>query len=955
MQVLRAIGLARGGLFGPARASVARALTEGRDDALVLVASAAVLFVTRDYQRALDCLDRAKRLDVALFDRVIEDQVRYASALGWDREVLDALQLAMDEQPDEPRWFVHATKALVRTGALARALAAASRALELSPGNVGIRLEVATLLNRLGRYEEALTTVRGACGPGSRSEWRYALAIARTLRDAGSFEEARQRFEQVLEDRPEHVGVVLELTELALWSGDQDRARRHIEQARAIEPSHPGIDRAAGIVHMLAGAPEQAAALLDAALERDDSDASTLLWRAEAAYRVGDYAAAHGLLSRATMRADGYLFVAWMLRQLVVSADEADAEDQGVKPFHIEEFRDAVAEIVPEAPLLCGDDRRPQLVQTLETALERMRGNRTTTATFVDERGVLTRVRSRSGVRFASRHALQLIRALPPAQVIEALDEIVARHPEASLPVCHRGELYLWLGDLARARSDLEQALQINPYTRWAYIGLTGIDILQGRPEDALSTSAHGVLMMGNTEGPAVFAYRGEAHRLVGHAQEARADLEKAVEITPTRIAAWVDLALLHLQVEDIDAFDRAWAHIEAVAPGLLSDAAAEMGIILWERPNQVVASREQRRRVLEHALGMMRGNRSTSCATYFTAGGLLRFVQPQTVALDGGPHAADERVLDRARSLLGGQGELLRRRTTVSRPARHVPTTLTRQQIEHYLTHGYVVLPKCFSKDLAARWVEEANRRIAEEPERWVEGYDVADPTKSLRGYDPSDPRSWTWSRISLHGPRQVPIDAFSARLWGALCDLLGGEHRIATKTLSDYFVVNLRSQAVGDPRPGPGRSAWHIDAPSRRTTLQGFDNGAVVISLFSDLLPGSGGTWLAVDSVPHVARLLAEHPEGVDFVDREAAPALTHHCRRFEEVTGEAGDVLVLHPFMIHAGAQNPTTRIRWMGNPNIRLASPLRIDRPDPADHSPVEEAVRRALGMSEPALR
>lgn len=946
-RVFRAIGLARARRWGQALAQVHRALAEGEGDALVLVASAAIRFVARDYQGALDCLDRAIELDAALFDHIVEDRVRYASSLGWDQEVREILELAMSEQPDEPRWFVHATRCFVRAGALDRALEAASHALELAPGSVGLRMEVATLLADLGRNAQAAHAAQVAAERAPDCGRRHMPSIARIFRRAGAFAEARQHFEQALQQQPGRPDIVLELAELALWHGDVDEALRRVDQASALDPAHPGLFRARGVVQMLAGAPDRAVPLLDAALEAEPSDASTLIWRAEAAHRLGDDAQAHRLLSRATMQADGYLFVAWIVRLLVVAREGGEDE---IRPHHVEEFRDAVMEIVPDAHEAFASGRWAPLVEVLETALERMRGNRTTTATFVDASGVLRRVQARSGVRHASRHALQLVRALPPARVIEALDEIVRRHPKASLPICHRGELYLWLGDLERARADLEAALDIHPFTRWAYIGLTGIDILQGDPEAALRTSAHGVRTMGNTEGPAVYAYRGEAYRLLGRCEEARADLEKVVEITPTRIGAWFDLALVYAQTRDTAAFERVWDHLERAAMGLLSDASRELGIPLWVAPD-ARASCEDRKRVLEHALTMMRGNRSTSCPTYFTREGQLRFVQPYAAHADG-PHAQDERTLDRAQALLGGHGALLKRRKPRSNAARArpaQPSTLTPEQIEHYLTHGYVVVHGCFSREVAARWVEDANRRIRTEPERWVKGYDPSDPSRSLRRYDPKDPSTWTWSRINLLGDQEVEIRDFSPRLWGALCDLLGGEHRIATRTLSDYFVVNLRAEVIGAPQPLPGNASWHIDGPSRRTTLKGFDNGAVAVALFSDVLPDSGSTWLAVDSVPHVARLLAEHPEGVDFVECEAAPALTHRCERFEEVTGEVGDVVLLHPFMVHSGSPNPSGRIRWMSNPNIRLATPMRIDRPEPQAHAPVERVVRRALGM------
>ena len=92
-------------------------------------------------------------------------------------------------------------------------------------------------------------------------------------------------------------------------------------------------------------------------------------------------------------------------------------------------------------------------------------------------------------------------------------------------------------------------------------------------------------------------------------------------------------------------------------------------------------------------------------------------------------------------------------------------------------------------------------------------------------------------------------------------------------------------------------------------------------------------GGTFIAADSVPVVARYLAEHPEGVlpDDFDFEA---LTRQCHDFIELTGDAGDVVLMHPYMLHATSQNVIQHGRLITNPPITLREPMRFDRDDPA---------------------
>ena len=107
-------------------------------------------------------------------------------------------------------------------------------------------------------------------------------------------------------------------------------------------------------------------------------------------------------------------------------------------------------------------------------------------------------------------------------------------------------------------------------------------------------------------------------------------------------------------------------------------------------------------------------------------------------------------------------------------------------------------------------------------------------------------------------------------------------------------------------------------------------------------------GGTFIAPDSVRVVARFLADHPEGVlpgefDF------SALIRQCHEFVELIGDFGDVVLMHPYMLHATSQNVIQHGRLISNPPIALREPMCFDRKDSAEFSAVETAVLRALGV------
>jgi hypothetical protein len=253
----------------------------------------------------------------------------------------------------------------------------------------------------------------------------------------------------------------------------------------------------------------------------------------------------------------------------------------------------------------------------------------------------------------------------------------------------------------------------------------------------------------------------------------------------------------------------------------------------------------------------------------------------------------------------------------------------LTDEQIEHFLARGYVVLHECFTREAASSLTETTFTRL---------------------GYDPDDPATWREAVIHMPAHRHVDVKEFAPKVWGAVCDLLGGETRIQEPYLwSDGFIVNLREgmERPWEP-PSPQVKGWHKDGDFFRHFLDSPEQGLLTIVLWSDIQPRGGATLVAADSVPVVARFLAEHPEGVlpNAFDHQA---LIAQCHDFVEATGHVGDVYLLHPYVLHAKSQNLLGIPRLITNPPVHLRAPMQFNRPDAADYSPVELAILRGLGV------
>ncbi len=265
----------------------------------------------------------------------------------------------------------------------------------------------------------------------------------------------------------------------------------------------------------------------------------------------------------------------------------------------------------------------------------------------------------------------------------------------------------------------------------------------------------------------------------------------------------------------------------------------------------------------------------------------------------------------------------------------------LNPEQAQHFIEKGYVTIKGTVDRDLAKRWTDEAYARL---------------------GYDPLDRSTWEKDIVWMDRNHVAPIKELSPKAWAALCDVAGGEDRIETKIMeiesqhfttinatewSDAFIVNFR-RGADKPwmKPSPEAGGWHKDGSFFRHFLDSREQGLLTIVYWSDVGPKGGGTFIAPDSIRHVARYLADHPEGVD---GHSCGALIDKCEEFVEVTGELGDFIILHPYMLHASSNNHSPNVRFMTNPPIVLKEPMNFNREDSADFSLLELATLHGLAV------
>ncbi|RDL37065.1 Uncharacterized protein BP5553_04498 [Venustampulla echinocandica] len=287
----------------------------------------------------------------------------------------------------------------------------------------------------------------------------------------------------------------------------------------------------------------------------------------------------------------------------------------------------------------------------------------------------------------------------------------------------------------------------------------------------------------------------------------------------------------------------------------------------------------------------------------------------------------------------------------------------LSEEQKAHFLEHGYIKVPACFTREEAATFSKNLWPRLS---------------------MSPTDKSTWTGGeRINMPWHNHIPVEEFAPKAWSAMCQLLGGDERIADgmwRSWSDGFIVNFGKEeyAADAAKRESGKDRgeelreldnWHNDGDFFVHFLDSQEQGLLVIPLWSDIEPRGGGTALACDGIKYIAQHLYEHPEGVtpwmrsvddpthdsyegrDFWQSLAADKSKVRGSSIVEATGQIGDVFFLHPLMLHSASKNELRNLRIITNPPVSLKEPFCFDREDPSHYSLVEQKTLRDLGKPE----
>ena len=257
----------------------------------------------------------------------------------------------------------------------------------------------------------------------------------------------------------------------------------------------------------------------------------------------------------------------------------------------------------------------------------------------------------------------------------------------------------------------------------------------------------------------------------------------------------------------------------------------------------------------------------------------------------------------------------------------------LTAEEVERFVSDGFVYLPGAFPRALA----DECRAFL------WREA-----------GVDPDDPATWTKPVIRLpgYGGELFNAAASTPALHEAFDQLVGAGRWVPRDGLGTF--------PIRFPHPDdPGDAGWHMEGSYTAEGEQGYwlnlrsrQRALLMLFLFSEVGPDDAPTRIKVGSHLDVPPFLAAAGDrgmffGAASAAMDAAGKLNSPDRALAVATGQPGDVYLCHPFLIHAAQPHRGREPRFMAQPPLYPVAPLDLRRADGA-YSPVERAVLRGLG-------
>ena len=169
----------------------------------------------------------------------------------------------------------------------------------------------------------------------------------------------------------------------------------------------------------------------------------------------------------------------------------------------------------------------------------------------------------------------------------------------------------------------------------------------------------------------------------------------------------------------------------------------------------------------------------------------------------------------------------------------------LSPAQAHEFLDNGFVVVKNAFPQSMADQICDNAWKELHDE-------YGIVAGKRSSWRNHPHGYIRTNGRELRFVLADEAP-DAASAQ-----CDVLGGRSRLpfdGSKLMFGGGVISnfgVESQEAWKP-PSPRQGGWHKDGWHFRHFLDSPEQGLLTVPIYTEVLPQSGGTFLARDSIAH------------------------------------------------------------------------------------------------------
>jgi hypothetical protein len=248
----------------------------------------------------------------------------------------------------------------------------------------------------------------------------------------------------------------------------------------------------------------------------------------------------------------------------------------------------------------------------------------------------------------------------------------------------------------------------------------------------------------------------------------------------------------------------------------------------------------------------------------------------------------------------------------------------LTAAEVDSFTEHGFVAVRGAVPEDVTAAcrtviWAELGGQGVTE------------------------DPATWTRPVVRIPCPEGGPfVDTGTQPVVWEACDQLIGDPGRWWRRPGVGGTIPVRFPSERNP----GDAGWHIESSYARggspwVNYRSRARGLLALYLLTDVDEASAPTPFRPGSHWDAARILT--PAGdAGMAWREAAQAAAAATGHLPTVlaTGQAGDVFLCHPFLVHAATwPHRGTGARMIAQPGVALHGQFPLTAP----LSPVEQAI------------